>query len=238
MKRKMRKFSEGDVVEDFAKDANDNIQSSANKGSPAKSESYTAEPDSFVGAKKQRSFKEEFNDARTKGKKVFTWNGKTYTTELAEDKPTARTGAKVDSASKAATQAKPAGKAPAEVSAVSKREESPSVPAAQSRKRELKLPEVKYTDEMNDALMNAYGGSGLAKIAGKEIVRAGELGAAAAMRAGSKALKDASEGAKKVINYTKDLEPTMFKRGGAVKSSASRRADGIAQRGKTKGKIC
>jgi hypothetical protein len=30
----------------------------------------------------------------------------------------------------------------------------------------------------------------------------------------------------------------VFKKGGAVKSSASRRADGIAQRGKTKGRIC
>lgn len=30
----------------------------------------------------------------------------------------------------------------------------------------------------------------------------------------------------------------VFKKGGAVKSSASRRADGIAQRGKTRGKMC
>jgi hypothetical protein len=31
---------------------------------------------------------------------------------------------------------------------------------------------------------------------------------------------------------------TAYKKGGSVKSSASRRADGIAQRGKTRGKIC
>lgn len=30
----------------------------------------------------------------------------------------------------------------------------------------------------------------------------------------------------------------MFKRGGSVKSSASKRGDGIAQRGKTRGKFC
>jgi len=31
--------------------------------------------------------------------------------------------------------------------------------------------------------------------------------------------------------------PSPFKKGGSVKSSASRRADGIAQRGKTKGRF-
>jgi hypothetical protein len=31
---------------------------------------------------------------------------------------------------------------------------------------------------------------------------------------------------------------TLYRKGGSVKSSASKRADGIAQRGKTRGKIC
>jgi hypothetical protein len=35
-----------------------------------------------------------------------------------------------------------------------------------------------------------------------------------------------------------DMEPRKYKKGGMVKSSASKRADGIAVRGKTRGKIC
>lgn len=87
MKRKVRRFAEGDLIDTMAEDANERTQSAANQGRPAKSESYTAEPDSFVGPKKQRSFKEEFAAQRAKGAKTFTWNGKKYTTELASDKP-------------------------------------------------------------------------------------------------------------------------------------------------------
>lgn len=36
---------------------------------------------------------------------------------------------------------------------------------------------------------------------------------------------------------TPDAKPTGMKKGGKVKSSASKRADGIAQRGKTRGAI-
>ena len=32
------------------------------------------------------TFKEAFREARKAGKKVFTWNGKPYTTELKEEK--------------------------------------------------------------------------------------------------------------------------------------------------------
>jgi hypothetical protein len=35
-----------------------------------------------------------------------------------------------------------------------------------------------------------------------------------------------------------DMEPKKYKKGGMVKSSASKRADGIAVKGKTRGKIC
>ena len=35
-----------------------------------------------------------------------------------------------------------------------------------------------------------------------------------------------------------DMEPRKYKKGGMVKSSASKRADGIAVKGKTRGKIC
>jgi hypothetical protein len=47
-----------------------------------------------------------------------------------------------------------------------------------------------------------------------------------------------SEGSDRRAAYADELpEGLKFKRGGAVKSSASKRADGIAQRGKTKGRM-
>lgn len=204
MKRKLPKFSEGGEVPDFSR----------------------------------LTFKEAFAAARGSGKepmnKEFTWNGNKYNTDLDSGKAPTKAEAKVESAPKATTQARSASKASAEAPAASKREEAPSAPAAQSRKREMKIPEVKYTDEMNDALMNAYGGAGLAKMIGKELVRAGELNAAAKIREGYSALKDAAKSSSKVRNVTEKREPT-FKRGGTV--SASKRADGIAQRGKTRGKV-
>lgn len=223
-KGKARRYAEGgDVVEDFAEDANDRTQDEANKGKYAQSESYKAEPDSFVGAK--QGFKEAFAAARRAGDKTFKWQGKTYTTELKSSTPTATKAKSTSSSSTPAAAPQP------------RRETTTAAPKAEApAKRKMELPKVEYTDEMNDALMNAFGGAGLAKMAGKELARAAELRAAAKIREGGKALKEAAQGAKKVINYTKDLEPT-FKRGGSVGSSASRRADGIAVRGKTKGRM-
>ena len=53
-------------------------------------------------------------------------------------------------------------------------------------------------------------------------------------------LKDASELGKNKARYkaTSEDQAPAFKKGGSVKSKASKRADGCAKRGKTRGKMC
>lgn len=176
------------------------------------------------------SFKEAFQaarggpDAKTPMNKTFMWNGTEYKTNI--DKPKAKSKPAPDQSQ-------------AETNRLRRQDDEagPSVSSIPEKpKREMKLPEVEYTDEMNDALMTAMGGAGLARKLGKELTRAGALRAEAGIREGSKALKEASQKAKYVRDFTKDKEPVLgFKKGGAV--SASRRGDGIAQRGKTRGKL-
>lgn len=171
------------------------------------------------------SFKEAFAAARSapNDTRKFSWNGKTYTTDVAADVPKTKTTTPDESA--AETQRL-------------RRQNDAAGPSATSRPaKEFKLPDVTYTDEMNEALLMGASGAGLARRLGKELTRAGELHSAAKLREGTKALKDASESAKKVRNYTKDTEPVLgFKKGG-VTGKASKRGDGIAQRGKTKGRM-
>ncbi len=179
------------------------------------------------------TFKEAFSAARKGGGKEFSWNGKRYTTELADGK------AKGPDESKAETQRL-------------RRQDDAAGPSAEAlpekKKRSLELPKVEYDDEMNDALMSAMpGGAALKAVRG--------LAAKAASR-GKKATEAAErvepgmwetktlnprgdlvkKGAEKVADYMGRYEPTM-KKGGMVGSSASRRADGCAVRGKTKGRI-
>lgn len=74
--------------------------------------------------------------------------------------------------------------------------------------------------------------------AGKKLAEEG-IPSDAARKAAREAAQKAREKAKREKEYDERLSSDMaggFKRGGAVKSSASRRADGIAQRGKTKGR--
>lgn len=174
------------------------------------------------------TFKEAFQaarggpDAKKPLNDKFTWNGKTYTTEL--EKPKAKSKPAPDQSQ-------------AETNRLRRQDDAagPSV-SSLPEKPKRELPKVEYTDEMNDALLTAMGGAGLGRRLGKELARAGELRAEAAIREGNKALKEASQKSKYVRDFTKDKEPVLgFKKGGAV--SASRRGDGIAQRGKTRGKL-
>lgn len=214
------------------------------------------------------SFKEAFAAARGRGGKAmnkeFTWNGKRYTTELAETKSKAK--------------AKDLG--PDETSAETRRlrrEEDAAGPKFESlpekKKRSLELPKVEYTEEMNDAMMSALPGGSLlkpvrefavkmasrapkaAKVAeefvkrepsiGKFTKEAAEEGSKREPTLGDVTKMAAEKGAKKepkLGDISKKYPPSddridpTFKKGGSV-SSASRRADGCAMRGKTKGKI-
>ena len=78
----------------------------------------------------------------------------------------------------------------------------------------------------------------LALVPGKALLGAGAIGmSAAAGRAFNEIRnKESKKPAKEVKKETKEKDETSYRKGGSVKSSASRRADGIAQRGKTRGR--
>lgn len=179
------------------------------------------------------TFKEAFAAARKGDNKQFSWNGKRYNTELADTKA----------------------KAPDETSAETRRlrrEDDAAGPSFEAlpekKKRSLELPKVEYDDEMNDAMMSAVpGGAALKAVRGAAVKLAsrGKKAAEAAERVepGMWEMKTVNprgdlvkRGAEKAADYMGRYEPTM-KKGGMVKSAASRRGDGIAQRGKTKGRI-
>ena len=83
----------------------------------------------------------------------------------------------------------------------------------------------------------------LALVPGKALLGAGAIGLSAAV---GKTLSDIRENeanrarrerAEKTKKETEGKNQSSYRKGGSVKSSASRRADGVAQRGKTRGKF-
>ena len=65
-----KRYAEGDLIED-------------------ESEYGVVTPEQKQAGRDANSFGDAFKDARASGEKTFTWKGKTYTTELASDKPKA-----------------------------------------------------------------------------------------------------------------------------------------------------
>jgi hypothetical protein len=81
MKRKVKKYDgeDGSLV-------SSDIEDESDRGSMTPEQQ--ANSDAVNAAVKKPSFKEAFASARAGGDKTFTWNGKSYTTELASSKPT------------------------------------------------------------------------------------------------------------------------------------------------------
>jgi hypothetical protein len=172
------------------------------------------------------TFKEAFKEARSEGKKTFEWNGTKYTTEMAASKP--------DESKAETARLKNAGDKARRASV----EES-------DKPLEASHPE------------DFIGGLGIKALArgAKSLVQAGERKAAekateslaAANRrealkekakSGTRAGKQSAEDAADINRMGSD-----FRKGGRVKKmagggSASSRGDGIAMRGKTKGRMC
>lgn len=222
MKRRMKKFAEGDLIDTMAEDANDRIQAATNQGRPAKSEMYTAEPASDSEetpskAPSKVSFKSAFAEARKAGDKTFEWEGKKYTTDIAgAKKPT-------EKKSESVTEKKPA---PA------KTEPAKAEPVKAEKKDSGFGP--KNTFLTKDRLDKS-----------KTAMRSGWSnpfeGVSKAIGEGNRIAAVDREQRKERVAAKGDAG---MKRGGAVKkmasggsASASRRGDGIAQRGKTRGKM-
>ena len=154
------------------------------------------------------SFKDAFRSARKQGLKTFKWRGETYHTETADEQK-AKAKAKAEAEAKAKNEAK----TPA-------RQAAPEEFAAQMNMRLADQGKILPDSYMRrKSLRDQYP----------------ELGRKESRRDDSSPkfqdLKDLYAALRR--------NPTEkgYKRGGKVKSSASRRADGIAVKGKTRGKF-
>lgn len=188
------------------------------------------------------TFKEAFSAARKDGGKEFSWNGKRYNTELADE----------NTAGKAA---EPKAKADdIDLKKESKNWETYGKSANAKLRADVEVAD-KPLESSHPELMLL--GGPLAKAAGKAAIKAVTRGVTAVKKyADERAAarepaeriephlsknwrneKDITPKPERLEAPRKQLEYETYKRGGMVKSSASRRGDGIAQRGKTKGRI-
>jgi hypothetical protein len=164
---------------------------------------------------KKQSFSEAFRNAE-KGS-TFEWEGKKYKKEYASDKK---------------AESKPAPKSEPAPSKPTSKAEEPAKPAPKAEE-----PEKADKPKRGIGPYNVFAGPDEPDSTAVQAAKA----AGAARRA-----KQASEpmmynpfrGAIDAIRKRgKESNPEAYAKGGSV-SSASKRADGIAQRGKTRGKMC
>lgn len=178
----------------------------------------TAETAETAEAPKNVSFGAAFAAAREKalkgGPKTFEWRGKTYGTALAGEGKTAKKAEVKKAEPKAEVSSKSAASqaaAPAQYK---------PTPAKTSRQEIEEIIE-------RTPLSNPSGGLDVLNV----LKRSKEVGGAAMKESGRQARVDRIR-----RNVGSNLETYGMKKGGKV-SSASSRADGIAQRGKTRGKL-
>jgi hypothetical protein len=181
------------------------------------------EPETYAKARAQAStpstFGQAFKKARADGDSTFTWQGKKYTTEMASAKKPASRNENYGNEGRGASTAKPY----SGTKTVSKLD-NPEPGLEESGPLESLLGPVKVA-----------GGAAAAGVAALKAARA-----ARAARAG----KSTTDFSARRASPRNTAEETMageggpnFKRGGKV-SSASKRADGCATKGKTKGRVC
>ena len=167
---------------------------------------------------KGSSFKEAFAEARAEGKKTFEWNGEKYNTKLKEKEK-----ASMDEGIPKKTRA----------------DEKVGGGYEKVGKSEAKEETRKPTNRGGAAAL-AGAGVGLGAAAALSGMKRAE--SARKERAMSKGREERSMKSP-IRNISaeeaawEDEGGRAFKKGGKV-SSASSRADGIAQRGKTRGRIC
>lgn len=246
MKRKVKRYNgeDGSEVEsDYAYDPISKITGEAEMERGRRMESMDQGggergPKPIPSTEPDKTFKQAFADARKGGEKSFMWKGKKYTTELA--KPRAD---------------EDEGKAERRMTALGdkwredkKAREAAAVPKASASEMERrKRMEKEQALENVSPESNLIGGIGLkavqkgaqalaAKEAAKNIVKK-------RVEPSFRPIKDITPGAEKIGTSTAkrigyDQPKLGMKKGGSVKTaSASKRADGIAQRGKTRGRI-
>lgn len=180
-KRKVRRFDEGGMTDDEVASFAGTPENESNAGM---AEAYK-EPET-----KTTTFKEAFAAARKSGDKVFEWNGKKYTSDLATEKKAAP---KVEAATK-------------------------SEPVAEKPKLRYQSLQDRARDYEAERAKSGVGMYGTKKSEPKEERKPLPLRST------------------KSETGNKFMGSLGLKKGGSV-SSASRRADGIATKGKTKGRM-
>jgi hypothetical protein len=204
----------------------------------------TSYADSGSAGGSKISFKDAFKAARKQGLDTFTWQGKKYTTEMKdkEDKAGAKTGSRKMSSEefvKEYEKSAPSGRMRQE--AFYRANPEPSAEAVNPEEAILG-PKAKAAVAGAGAAAAGYG----LKKARDFLMRRGQqtrsqasdvlAGSGAMARSAAAREKEAAAYAERIKNARRSPGMTGYKKGGTVKSSASKRADGIAQRGKTRGR--
>ena len=198
-----------------------------------------ANSDTINAAAKPQSFKEAFAKGRAEalagGNKTFTWNGKSYGTDLASSKPATKTFvSKEDSQPKSyADMAKniPEGTSEAARQAlmanVVKEKQKKDEEAKKNEKPAISSKDEEAKKNAKPAISSKYD----TDISGSDLdIRPSDMLKKAKERA-SQTRTEMPSGKK--IREMLDLK---YKSGGPVRSSASKRGDGIATKGHTKGR--
>lgn len=190
------------------------------------------EPETYAKARAQAArpstFGQAFKQARAAGDKNFTWQGKKYTTEMASDK-------------------KPGGALAAEGSSVRTPKEYTGTRTVTSIEKEPGLEESGPLEALLGPVKIGAGAAaaGLAALKAARAARAARAGKAADFSSRRAAPRDLAEEAmageggpnfKRGGKVASKDKPKAYAKGGSV-GSASKRADGIASKGKTKGRM-
>ena len=163
------------------------------------------------------SFKEAFADARGEGKKSFEWNGKKYTTDLASSKSKAKAE---EPKSEAKEESSESSEPEEKEEAVGRTRAGTKVPKADvSAGPKNSFITKERSDAASESMRNARKGNQIFNFSTDK------------KSVGDTRIRSAGMSAKANSNVH------GMKKGGAVKSSASSRGDGIAQRGKTRGRM-
>jgi hypothetical protein len=169
----------------------------------------TAEPQSF-----KEAFAKGRANALAGGSKTFTWNGKSYTTELASSKPAAKT---VTSKAESSTP---------------KAESSTPKAESSTPKAESSTPKPEYKTEFQRQQEAAGEGADAFR---RVLNKVGDK-----IKSSVTPNKTESKGSGSIdtssINKKTLLPEKKMAKGGPVRSHSSKRGDGIAQRGHTKGR--
>ena len=188
-----------------------------------KAADYVA-PTATQEASEPTSFKQAFAEARKAGDKNFTYEGKKYTTELKTKAP----AVKDEDNSTGEARTEKIGKEYLELKSQKAKLAAPQVTHAPASKPAKTSKEEITEIVKRTPLQNPSGGLNFMNA----LRRNQEVGGATMKESARQSRVDRLR-----RNVGKNQETYGMKKGGKV-SSASSRGDGIAQRGKTKGRIC